>query len=70
MSVFLIVLGFILGNEYREQDGAVTYVHSKTVVHNDRLVTDRIITVRQGVKPLTYELLWVEQDKIVLELHN
>ena len=70
MNVFALALGFLLGNNYVECDQTTVYLHSETVVVNDKLKTERIISVKEGLKPLTYELLWVENDDIVLNFHN
>lgn len=68
--IFGFLVSFLLGNNYQEVDGGNVYIHSTTVVVNNNVLTDRIISVREGLKPLTYEFLWVENDKIVFLVNN
>lgn len=68
MQTFVLFLNLFFNN-YVEVDGSTVYIHSQTTIVNDKL-TERIISVKEGLKPLTYELLWVENDQIVLDIHN
>lgn len=70
-SLFLLA-NFFLGNNYEEVDGALTYLRSETIIVNDEVQVDRIITLRQGRKAWTWELLVVDSDQegITLEIHN
>lgn len=68
MQTFVLFLNLFFNN-YVEVDGATVYIHAQTTIVNDKL-TERIISVKEGLKPLTYELLWVENDQIVLDIHN
>ena len=67
--IFGLLLSLVLGNNYQEVDGGTVYIQSHVTIVNDKL-TDRIISVREGRKPLTYEILWVENDQIVLMFNN
>lgn len=70
-SLFLLV-NFFFGNNYEEVDGALVYLHSETIIVDDEVKVDRIISLRQGRKAWTWELLVVDSDQegITLEIHN
>lgn len=70
-SLFLLA-NFFFGNQYEEVDGALVYLRTETVIVDDEVKVDRIITMRQGRKAWTWELLVVDSDKegITLEIHN
>jgi hypothetical protein len=72
MKSIALLVGFFCGNNYEEVEGALTFIQSETIVVNDKVVKDRIISLRQGAKPWTWELLVVDsdQDGITLEIHN
>ena len=67
--IFGIILGLFVGNNYIETDNAITYISSYEKVENDKF-TSTIIAVKEGKNPLTYQLLILNDDEIIVDINN
>jgi hypothetical protein len=67
--IFGIILGLFVGNNYIETDNATTYISSYEKVENDKF-TSTIIAVKEGKNPLTYQLLILNDDEIIVDINN
>jgi hypothetical protein len=55
---------------YEEVDGGEVYLMSETIVQNDMLVKERISSIKKGKNPITFHLLVVEKDEIIIDIPN
>ena len=67
-TLFLLFAPFL--NNYVESDENIVYVQSYQMVVNDEIKRDLIVGVKPGKKKFTFEVLVVDNDRILVDFHN
>lgn len=67
-SFFALLLKFF--NQYEEADDPVVFVKTETIIFNDEVKKDRVISVTPGKKLYTYHILISDGDSLTLDIHN
>jgi hypothetical protein len=68
MATLLSMLLSIFG-QYEEVEGGIVYIQSSQIVENDK-IEETIVACKKGKKKFTFHLLIVNNENLIVDIHN